>query len=238
MDSRNLLTITRNPIRITLDSSNFSTITTAKNGAFDTTSTNLAFILKAMTVAVNFYMLRIKTYPLSSLLAPGACIDYLPSTNDQSFGISASDLHIYVLYATDSLLAYGATGGACKWVTGSLPDSTLQVGRPVMGRIIFNTYNLIDQETALTNMLFQSITSTALHEIMHILGFTSTRYSTWLVSDETHSDFGNVYSATTSLGGAEIHTNRPNTTTYLITPHVTAWAKDFFDCSTLTGMLL
>ena len=98
-----------------------------------------------MQVAVNFYMVRIKTYPISSLKAPGTCIDYTPSTNDQTFGISASDLHIYVLYTTDKTGTYGATGGACKWVEGSLPDTTLQVGRPVIGRIIFNTYLLVDQ---------------------------------------------------------------------------------------------
>lgn len=157
---RQLLTITRNAIRITLDYSNFTTLST---GASSTVSTNLAFVLKAMQVAANFYMVRLKAYPLTSLQAPGTCIDYTPSNNDQIFGISASDLHIYVLYTSNQSLSYGATGGACKWVTGTLPDSTLQVGRPIMGRIIFNGYHLVQQETTLTNMLFQSITSTALH---------------------------------------------------------------------------
>ena len=136
-----------------------------------------------MTVAQNFYQTRLKVYPLSSLQAPGSCVDYTPSQNDQMFGIGASDLHIYVLYKTDSSLSYGATGKSCKYYGGSLPDNTLQKGRPIMGRIIFNTYNLVDQKTSLTNLLFQSVTATALHETMHILGMDSTRFNTWLVSD-------------------------------------------------------
>jgi len=176
-----LLSITRNAIRITLDTSTFNTITAGPSGS--TTALNLAFIKKAMTVAQNFYQNRLKVYPLSSLQAPGTCVDYTPSQNDQIYGIGASDLHIYVLYKTDSSLTYGATGGSCQYDGGSLPDTTLRKGRPTMGRIIFNTYNIIDQQTSLTNVLFQSITATALHETMHILGMDSTLYSTWLVSD-------------------------------------------------------
>ena len=87
-------------MRITLDSSAFNSITPGPSGS--TTSTNLAFILRAMQVAVNFYSSRLQVYPLSSLIAPGICVDYTPSLNDQQFGIGASDLHIYVLYITDS----------------------------------------------------------------------------------------------------------------------------------------
>jgi hypothetical protein len=87
-------------MRITLDSSAFNTITPGPSTS--TTSTNLAFVLRAMQVAVNFYSSRLKVYPLSSLVAPGICADYTPSLNDQQFGIGASDLHIYVLYITDA----------------------------------------------------------------------------------------------------------------------------------------
>jgi hypothetical protein len=50
---RQLLTITRNAIRITLDSSPFNTVTAGPSGS--TTSTNLAFILRAMQVAKSFF---------------------------------------------------------------------------------------------------------------------------------------------------------------------------------------
>ena len=62
---------------------------------------------------------------------------------------------IYALYEANSSISYGATGVSCKWVTGStFPDTSLQTGRPSVGRIIFNTYNLVDQESSLTNRLF------------------------------------------------------------------------------------
>ena len=107
-----MLTITRNPIRITLDSSAYNTVTPGPTGE-TTTATNLAFILRAMQVAVNFYSSRLQVYPLSSLTAPGICVDFFPSVNDQNFGIGASDLHIYTLYITDSSQGYGATGKSC-----------------------------------------------------------------------------------------------------------------------------
>ena len=218
-----------------MDSSAFNTVTAGATGT--TTAANLAFILKAMTVATNFYMVRLKVYPLSSLIAPGTCVDYTPSQNDQLYGIGASDLHIYVLYITDSGQTYGATGGSCLYYGGTLPDTTLQKGRPTMGRIKFNTHNLVDQLSSLTNLVFQSITSTALHETMHILGFDSTKFNTWLISDEASASFGNVYTATTASGSGTINAARP-ATTYLITPFVTAWARTFFNCPTLTGMML
>jgi hypothetical protein len=232
-----LLTITRNPIRITLDTSSFNTITAGPSGT--TTASNLAFIKKAMTVTESFFETRLKVYPLSSLVAPGSCVDYTPSSNDQLYGIGASDLHIYVLYKTDSSLVYGATGKSCLYFNqgGSYPDSTLQIGRPTMGRIIFNTYSLIDQLTSLTNLVFQSITATCLHETVHILGFDSTLYATWLVSDETSPRFGNVYTSTTASGTGTISASRPSTL-YLTTPAVTAQARTFFNCPTLTGMVL
>ena len=236
--TRQLLSITRNPIRITLDTSTFSTVTAGATGT--TNANNLAFISRAMLVAVNFFETRLSVYPLSSLVSPGVCVDYTPSSNDQLFGIGASDLHIYVLYVTDSALTYGATGGSCLYYSlpgGTYPDATLQIGRPTMGRIIFNTHNIIDQLTSLTNLVFQSITATALHETLHILGFDSTKFSTWLVSNEADALFGNVYASITASGTGTVSASRP-ATTYLTTPYVTAWAKTFFNCPTLQGMLL
>jgi hypothetical protein len=145
---RNLLSITRNSIRITLDSSMFTSVSPGLNGAASTTTENLAFILRTMRVGVNFLMARLKVYPLTSVLAPLYCFDFTPPSNDQSYGIAGSDLHIYVRYTTDPNQAYGATGKSCKYYgdqTATLPDYTLQVGRPTVGRIIFNTYKLTDQ---------------------------------------------------------------------------------------------
>ena len=72
---------------------------------------------------------------------------------------------------------------------------------------------------------------------MHILGFDSTRFSTWLVSVEGDARFGNVYTSTTSSGAGTISASRPSTT-YLTTPNVQTWARTFFNCPTLIGMVL
>jgi hypothetical protein len=96
-----LLTITRNAMRITLDYSTFNTITAGQNGAATTTSTKLAFILNTMKVATAFYMNRLQVYPLTTINAPSICVDYNTPPNDQTQGVSASDLHIYVTYITD-----------------------------------------------------------------------------------------------------------------------------------------
>lgn len=237
---RMLLTITRNPMRITLDYSTFNTITAGINGAATTTSTKLAFVLNAMKVATAFYMNRLQVYPLTTINAPSICVDYNTPPNDQTQGVSASDLHIYVTYITDKTESYGATGKSCKYFGDGLtppPDSTLQVGRPTMGRIIFNTYNLVDTAASLSNRLFQSITSTALHEMLHILGMDSTLYSTWLDSDPTSGTYTSNYTATTQSGSGFVSVLRPSST-FLITPNVKAWAQTFFACPSTPGMLL
>lgn len=120
-----------------------------------------------MQVAQIFYQTRLQVGQVANILAPAICVDYSTPSNAQSSGYSNADLVIYVLYITDANLTYGATGKSCKYFPGTptagSPDLTLQAGRPTMGRIIFNTYNLVDQETSLTNRVFQSVTSTALH---------------------------------------------------------------------------
>jgi leishmanolysin len=168
---------------------------------------------------------------MASITPPSPCVDYTPPSTTAFAGV---DLVLFVLYITDQSQTYGATGKSCKYFEGTVtagnPDLTLQIGRPTVGRIIFNTYNLVDRESSLTNRLFQSITSTALHETLHILGFDSTLYSSYL-----DPATGLHYSATTILG--TVNSNR-NATTFLTTPYVLAWAKDFFNCSSLTGMPL
>ena len=134
-------------------------------------------------------------------------------------------------YLTDKAKTYGATGKSCKYLAGTTPDLTLQTGRPTVGRIIFNTHQLVDQQTQLTNRLFQSITSTALHETMHILGFDSTLYLTYL-----DPATGSAY-LTPPLANASLNGNRP-TSTEMTTPFVLAWAQSFFGCANLTGMPL
>lgn len=50
-------------------------------------------------------------------------------------------------YVTDKGVGYGATGIHCKVFDDSTaPAVTFQAGRPTVGRIIFNTYALLEDE--------------------------------------------------------------------------------------------
>jgi hypothetical protein len=146
------------------------------------------------------------------------------------------ELVIYAQYLTDTTKGYGATGKSCNYFQGTAtslsPDSSLQAGRPTVGRIIFNTYNLVDRATTLTDLLFQSVTSTAIHETMHILGFDSTLYDTFL-----DPNLGYPYASTTIINSSIVNSQRPKTN-IITTPFVTAWARAFFGCPSLPGMLL
>lgn len=233
---RNLQSIVRNAIRITLDTNDFNSIKATTNGEPQTTTINLSFLRKSMLVVQTFLQTRLKVSTISRVFAPALCVDFGPSANDVANGISASDLHIYVRYVTDSTTAYGysATGKSCKYVTSrTLPDTTLQQGRPTVGRIIFNTYNIIDRQTSLTNRVFAEVTTTAMHETIHIVGFDSSLYSSYL-----NPATGNVYPLFINES-VTLDAGRTGGNNYILkTPFVTAWAKSFFACSSLTGMAL
>ena len=115
---------------------------------------------------------------------------------------------------TDKSITYGATGVSCAYFTGtSVPDSTFQAGRPTIGRIKFNTFTLLDDkgissdQALLTNRRFAAITATALHETMHILGFASNLYSTYL---DPRTSTGARYAAGSYLStAAKLHGSRP-----------------------------
>lgn len=223
-----------NYIRIYLDTVPFisSTVIPAVNGAPNTTTSRLNFILQALYVAQQFYQTRIKAAQLSYVTIPAYCVDFSPSNSGSQ--IANTELVIFAQYVSDASKSYGATGKSCDYVSGAFPDSTLQVGRPSVGRIIFNTYSLVDQESSLTNRLFQSVTATTIHEIMHILGFDSTLYGSYL--DVTT---GNTYNLSTIWlqDSPDVHSSRP-LTSILATPNVKAWAQQYYGCPTLPGMLL
>lgn len=72
---------------------------------------------------------------------------------------------------------------------------------------------------------------------MHILGFDSTLYAQWLDSDSTSATFSRNYTNPTVSSNGIVHSSRTDSL-FLVTPNVKQWARTFFNCSTLTGMLL
>lgn len=224
-------------LRIYLDYTNLvaTPITAGLNGASTTTTTNLNFILNSLLVAQNFYQKRLRAGQLSSVTIPNSCVDFSP---DNPGGTVANyDLLIFARYLTDKNIGYGATGKSCDFVsvgaTSTIPDYTLQQGRPSVGRIIVNTYKLVDTSSSLTNLLFQSVTTTVLHEITHILGFDSTLYTTFL-----DSATGLPYNYTIRVTSSPLINALRPATSLLITPNVQTWARNYYNCSTLPGMPL
>ena len=68
---------------------------------------------------------------------PNYCVDFEPS--NKGAVLANVDLLIMAKYITDKNISYSATGKSCDYTSGALPDFTLQVNRPTVGRIIFNT---------------------------------------------------------------------------------------------------
>lgn len=133
----------RSAFRIELDTTYFlGAIQAGQNGASTTTTARLNFILKSMAVTQIFYQSRLQVGQTASISSPATCVDFAPPS--QNF--ASVDLVIYVRYITDAGPGgYGATGKSCKYYSGNaLPDMQLMQGRPTVGRIIFNTYNLVD----------------------------------------------------------------------------------------------
>jgi hypothetical protein len=163
------------------------------------------------------------------------CVDYPTSTNDQQSGIAISDLHVYVSYVTDNTLSWTATGKYCKVAAGSTgapnADPTLARGRPIMGRIKFNTARTLDS-TTLTNRLFADTTATTLHELIHIMGFDSSLYNSFL-----DSTTGKVYTTAVLQTATGLSSGR-SVTKMITTPKVVAWAQAWFSCGGITGMLV
>lgn len=87
--------------------------------------------------------MRLKTAGLSLITVPLYCVDFAPSNGGSN--IANHELVIFAQYVTDASKSYGATGKSCDYVNGVYPDSILQTGRPSVGRIIFNTYTLVDR---------------------------------------------------------------------------------------------
>jgi hypothetical protein len=78
-------------------------------------------------------------------------------------------------------VTYVATGKSCSYASGigKLPDYTLTRGRPVIGRIIFNVAKF-SNSINFSNQMFNSLATTAIHEMIHIIGFDKALYSYFL----------------------------------------------------------
>lgn len=88
----------------------------------------------------------------------------------------------------------------------------------------------------MTNRLFSSITATTIHEFIHILGFNSELYQYYMdLNTGSKHEINNVVSSTAQT----LHSRRSGGKNLIFkSPHVKAWAKDHFQCTTLDGIPL
>lgn len=136
-------------MRIHLNTDHLNSVKASENGVSQTTITNLNYLKKSIQVARTFFEKRLSVIPESNIKSPSSCTDdYTPPAVDVSTGIN-TDLIVYISYLTSSSSAkgYGATGVSCSWLPDVInyPDTSFKAHRPVVGRMIYNTYNLIDR---------------------------------------------------------------------------------------------
>eukprot|EP00825_Cyclidium_porcatum_P003294 TRINITY_DN1152_c0_g1_i4.p1 TRINITY_DN1152_c0_g1~~TRINITY_DN1152_c0_g1_i4.p1 ORF type:complete len:1226 (-),score=102.03 TRINITY_DN1152_c0_g1_i4:99-3776(-) len=212
---RNLDSSTYSTIRITVDYTYLSALSSdLKN-----------YIINIVESAILYFESVLKVIPITgnNMFPSGStqCYsDYTVPSADKSTGIANSDLHLYVMYTYASSASYVANAVACVVTT--------DLGRPCFGRINYNTYYMNDLD--LTDTLeFKNYVQTSIHEITHVLGFSSSLYSYW--RDRTNSF--STYSGLTST-----ITLRGMTTTLLKSPTILSFAKSYYGCSSLTGMYI
>ncbi|EAR98414.2 leishmanolysin family protein (macronuclear) [Tetrahymena thermophila SB210] len=129
-----------------------------------------------------------------------------------------SDLHLYVSYSDEIAKPYLAYAGWCKF---------LKVLGPTHGTVNFNLGKLRSYDfnnTIVFNELIQIVT----HEITHVLGFSGNDVQYW-VDSTTKKPHVNPIS---------VQLIRGFNSTVLQTPNVQAYARQYYGCPSLAGMLL
>ncbi|EGR33921.1 leishmanolysin family protein, putative [Ichthyophthirius multifiliis] len=129
-----------------------------------------------------------------------------------------TDLHIYVTYANEKRQTYTAYAASCQEIKG--------IG-PTHGQITFN-FELITKSKKLDDPIeFSNLVDTVIHELIHVLGFNAQSYTKWV--DKNKQPHINV-STQINVRGLP--------TTFLSTPNVLKFAREYYNCPTLKGFPL
>ena len=195
------------------------------------TDAKLAYINEMVADAVAFLSkaLRVK-HPINNALVTDRCGTiaqgvFAGATADpehSTTGLPDTDLVVYIT----AVPAPGATQAwavSCQWETNS--DKALS-GRPVVGLMNISPRLLEVSMKSAKPVEYQNSVNTAIHELMHVLGFTS----------EYFNQEGNQEWFNTSHGKA-LETDA-NGDVRMVTPKVVEKAREHFGCPTLSGVLL
>ncbi|KAL4503914.1 hypothetical protein ABPG72_022544 [Tetrahymena utriculariae] len=157
------------PFRVTTD---YSYLDDPANGAgMDSTKKN--YIIKIMKAAQMFLKNFIKVIPRSTPIKKRGsvqCYDINVPADLQSNGVTNSDLHILVTFENSPGSSALANAVACDYDPG-----------PIVGRIKFNIGTMKNIGT--TAQGFESDFATAIHELTHVLGFSSSAMQYWIDPD-------------------------------------------------------
>ncbi|EWS75215.1 leishmanolysin family protein (macronuclear) [Tetrahymena thermophila SB210] len=169
---------TPQPFRVTIDPSYLDD--PANGSGMDSTKKN--YIIKIMNTAQMFLKNFIKVIPRTTPIkkrGSATCYDINVPAALQSTGVSNSDLHILVTFENTPSSSALANAVACDYDPG-----------PIVGRIKFNIGTMKNIGT--TTQAFESDFATAIHELTHVLGFSSSAMQYWIDPDTNQPYLANV----------------------------------------------
>jgi len=190
------------PIRIVADYSSFTNVPAA---------TKTYIQQKLMPAAINYFNSLLQVSPVSSLklstYTTTVC-STLPVPSIYTTTGVAADLVIFVTGGTD-------TGTYLAWAKACLIHSTTK--RPIFGQIYFNYNEIVPAD----DMEFENDLITTLHELTHVLGFSSSLYQFFQTPTTV---------ATKTVNG--------NVVKYINTQPLTDRVRAYFNCPNLEGAYL
>lgn len=136
-----------------------------------------------LTEAVKTYLsnvLKVVRSTSNLIISSSTCGSFTVPSADKTTGIANSDLHIYITITNEPSSNYLAYASACRL------SSTLN--RPVFGYVNFNVAYLADEYLA-SNFYFKNSLLVTLHEVTHVLGFSSGLYSYWKDRNNNYASY-------------------------------------------------
>jgi hypothetical protein len=204
--------ITYESIRIILDFSTMSSGASATKTYIQTQV--LPPVQNLLTSALKVQRL---TAPLTAGGATTMCSGAVTTPAIYNSGGVAADLVIFVVDTTDSTSGYVAQAGACSLSSANY--------RPVFGLLRYNLYYI---SSSTNDATIESHIYTTLHEITHVLGFSSGLYNYYINPTTNAFLTGHVTSKT--VNGASV--------TVLNLAPLTTRIRSHFGCSTIEGAYL
>eukprot|EP01062_Namystynia_karyoxenos_P031896 TRINITY_DN2361_c0_g1_i1.p1 TRINITY_DN2361_c0_g1~~TRINITY_DN2361_c0_g1_i1.p1 ORF type:complete len:990 (+),score=321.38 TRINITY_DN2361_c0_g1_i1:89-2971(+) len=214
------------------------------NGATQTCSTaellssaKQTYINGVMDQAITWLQNAMKVEPVSGNLMVSANNNaaeqpYCGSSSFNNVGVQQSMDHLNTGVADADFIIYlSAVPTSGSTVAWALTCNTDQNGRPTAGHVNWGASN-IDETQATTSLTYSSYVATAVHEIMHALGFSSSYFSG---NSQWFSAYCTAAGQSAGCAASSTFTERGQTVTKIITTEVLSQVRTHSNCSTLNG---